>query len=129
MNRNKLLWTAFGLALLSGLYYHKEYITDLFGRKDIQIYHGVGLRELPLRRWLPDNSKVNPVVFGFNRSYRLTSVKVVPVSDAETNKYAHPIWELVSESNSIPVKNIFYGLPIPGMHPAVKGALPDALEA
>ena len=40
----------------------------------------------------------------------------------------HPIWELVSDSNSVPIAEYSYGLPIRGMHPAVKGATPDPLE-
>jgi hypothetical protein len=72
---------------------------------------------------------VNPVVFGFDGGkLKLTSIKVVPVSAIETNKYPEPIWHLVSESNSVPVKDFMYGMRIAGMHPAVQGATPDALE-
>jgi hypothetical protein len=68
------------------------------------------------------------VVFAFDRRLKLTSLKVIPVSDIETNKYPHPIWHLVSDSNSVPIAEYMYGLPIKGMRPDVKGATPDPLE-
>ena len=75
-----------------------------------------------------DNPAINPIVFGFDRTLKLTSLKVIPVSDIETNKYPHPIWHLVSDSNSVPTKELFYGAPIKGMRPAVRGAAADPLE-
>jgi hypothetical protein len=80
----------------------------------------------PARRG--QKATVSPVVFLFNRQLQLTSVKVVPLSDIETNKYPHAIWALTSDSNSIPVKSIIYGSNIRGMRPAVKGAAPEALQ-
>ncbi len=69
----------------------------------------------------------NTIAFLFDREVKLTSVKVVLVSELETNKYAHPVWDLVSESNSLPVKNFIYGANIRGMRPSVKGATADPL--
>ena len=71
---------------------------------------------------------VQPLFFSFDRKLKLTSLKVISVQEIETNKYPHAIWDLVSESNSVPVKDLFYGMPIGGMRPAVKGATPDPLE-
>ena len=68
------------------------------------------------------------MAFFFTAKYKLTSVKVVPLDALKTNKYAHPIWHLISDSNSVPVKSIIYGVPIRGMKPDVKGARPAALE-
>ena len=70
----------------------------------------------------------NEVIFLSNKSLQLKSVKVVLVSDAETNKYPHAIWDLISDSNSIPVKEFIYGVPIGGMRLAVKGVGADPLE-
>ena len=56
------------------------------------------------------------------------SLKVIPLSDIQTNKYPHPIWQLVSDSNSVPVKDLVYGMRIQGMRPAVQGASADPLE-
>ena len=58
----------------------------------------------------------------------MTCVKVIPLSEIQTNKYPHPIWHLVSDSNSVPTKDFSYGASIAGMHPAVREALPDPLE-
>ena len=76
----------------------------------------------------PDDSPVNPVMFGFDRKLKLTSVQVFVLSMIETNKYALPIWHLVSESNSVPTKDLTYGAPIKGMHPKVPNATPDQLQ-
>ena len=45
----------------------------------------------------------------------------------EPNKFPHPIWHLVSTSNSVPTTDFTYGTPIEGMRPAVAGATPDPL--
>src|SRR4051812_24909679 len=62
--------------------------------------------------WMVDNNNeptVDTTVFALGNEYKLTSVKVVPLSDAETNKYPHPIWEIISESNSVPTSTFAYG--------------------
>lgn len=102
---------------------------DWFARDNIQIYD----RSRPVRggmlgRKRVENSAVNPVVFGFNKKLPLKSVKVVSVSEIETNKFPHPVWYLISESNSVPTKDFLYGMNIQGMHPAVKETTADPLE-
>ncbi len=102
---------------------------DWFAKDNIQIYHrsrpaGLGL----FRRKRPEAAAVNPLVFGFDRKLKLTSIQVIPLSELQTNKYAHPIWHLVSDSNSVPTKAFAYGMPIRGMRPAIKEATPDPLE-
>ena len=127
MTRKKLLLIAVGLVLLGGIYYYLY--RDWFASEDIQIFHRLSSRQSFFRRGRPtDTSRASPIFFGFNKKFALTSVKVVPVSDIATNKYPHPIWELVSDSNSIPTKGFSYGMPIPGMRPSVPGARPDPLE-
>jgi len=122
------VWMLMGLAVLLGgvsLYLNK----DWFGSAPIHIYdRSRPARGFLARRGRADNSAINTLVFGFNRPLRLTSVKVVPLSDVATNKYPHPIWELVSESNSVPTTSFGYGFFIRGMHPKVKGAQADPLE-
>ncbi len=71
---------------------------------------------------------VDPVSFSFDGLYRLTSVKVVPLTQYQTNKYATPIWHLVSPSNSAPIPGFLYGSPIRGMVPAVTNSHPAGLE-
>jgi hypothetical protein len=124
------VWLLLGLAVVLGglsLYLNK----DWFATDHIQIYH----RSRPIRgrffrrrRGAPDDSLVNPIVFGFDRKLKLTDLKVIPLSDLATNKYPQPIWHLVSDSNSAPVKAFMYGSRISGMHPAIKGAQPEPLE-
>ena len=107
------------------------YFIDWFVLENIQIVH-IFWSYMPL--WWgrgcisDDNLLANTVSFGFNLKYRLTKIKVIPVSDLATNKYAHPIWHLVSESNSVPTKAFVYGMNIQGMHPKVPGARPDPLQ-
>jgi hypothetical protein len=101
---------------------------DWFASETIQVSH----RSIPPRRWLKRSSatksSANPVVFLVNRKVKLTSVKVVLASDIQTNKYAHAIWNLVSDSNSVPVREFVYGSSVHGMRLAVKGVPADPLE-
>ncbi len=119
-------WLLLSLAVVFGglsIYLNK----DWFAKDSIQIYH----RSRParvLRKAAGDESRIKPIIFGFDRELKITCIKVIPLSDIQTNKYPHPIWHLVSESNSVPTKDFTYGSSIGGMHPAVEGALPDLLE-
>jgi len=126
---SKKNWMLLALVLVLGgfsLYLNK----DWFAGEDIQIFH----RSRPMRGGSPrrrgdaPDAAINPITFGIDRKLKLTSLKVIPVSAMETNKYAQPIWHLVSESNSPAIKEFSYGAPIAGMHPAIKGATPDPLE-
>ena len=105
---------------------------DWFAGDNIHIYHrSLPQRTILFKRKRPapvDDSLVNPVMFGFDRKLKLTSVQVFVLSAIETNKYALPIWQLVSESNSVPTKDLTYGAPVKGMHPKVPGATPDQLQ-
>ena len=123
-------WILIALAVLLGgfaLYLNQ----DWFVKDDIHIYH----RSRPARMNFfrrgkrPDfQQAVNPVFFGFDRQLKLTSLKVIPLYEIETNKYPQPIWHLVSDSNSVPTKELVYGMYIRGMRPSVKGATPDPLQ-
>jgi hypothetical protein len=122
------LWMLIALAVVLGgvsLYLN----TDWFAKDNIQITHrSRPARASFFRRKRIDDARVNPIFFVFDRKLKLTSLKVVPLSDIQTNKYPHPIWDLVSDSNSVPTKDLVYGMDIKGMRPAVKGATPDPLE-
>jgi hypothetical protein len=127
MTGKKLWLIAGGVVLLGGIYYYLY--SDWFTRESIQMYHRIGERGALMRRGRSGGAGPgNVVFFGFDHKHKLTSVKVVPLADLKTNKYPHAIWELVSDSNSIPLKGFAYGMPIPGMRPTVKGARPDPLE-
>jgi len=122
-------WLLAALAVLLGglsLYFNK----DWFAKDDIQIFH----RSRParfgsIRRGKrPNTANVDPIFFSIDRKLKLTALKVIPVHEIETNKYPHPIWHLVSDSNSVPITDLVYGMRIPGMRPSVKGATADPLE-
>ena len=115
-------WMLIVLAVvLGGFSYYLN--RDRFVGDKIQIQH----RSRPARRG-EGRSAVEPIFFAFDRSLKLTSLKVIPVQEIETNKYPHPIWHLFSDSNSVPTEDLTYGIPIGGMRPAVKGATSDSLE-
>jgi hypothetical protein len=118
------------VALLGGISLYLN--RDWFAKDTIQIYHrSRPARASLVRRKRTDptaNPAVNPIIFGFSAKLKLTDVKVIPVSDIQTNKYPHPIWHLISDSNSVPTKDFSYGDSIRGMRPAIKGAIPDPLE-
>ncbi len=120
-------WVLAGLVLLLGgisLYLNR----DWFGREEIHIIHRSSPRPLPPGRSQPAPSPSSPVLFGFNQKLRLVELKVFPLHEAETNKYAHAIWHLVSDSNSVPVKSFTYGSRVPGMRPAAKGTQAEPLQ-
>lgn len=124
MSKAKIILIVVSIIALGGISLYLN--RDLFASETIQISHRVS-------PWLksPRTKRANdlgvPVTFTLNGYYRLTKLKVVLASEIETNKYAHPIWELTTQSNSIPTSGFAYGSGIRGMHPAVKGARPDPL--
>jgi hypothetical protein len=120
MSRKQLLLIALAV-VLGGLSLYLN--LDRFGKESIQIRH----RSRPAR---PEDgrSAVEPLFFAFDRSLKLTSLQVIPMREVATNKYPHPIWHLISDSNSVPTEDFTYGIPIEGMRPAVQGATPDPLE-
>ncbi len=96
---------------------------DWFVRDEVQIHH----RSRPAHAGA-DHSAVEPLFFAFDRNLNLTSLKVIPVHEIETNEYPHPIWHLISDSNSAPTEAFAYGSSIEGMRPAVQGATPEPLQ-
>jgi hypothetical protein len=122
-------WLLLALAVMFGglsIYLNK----DWFARDTIQIYHRSrpARAVLPRRKPVANDPHINPIIFGFDRALKLTCIKVIPLSEIQTNKYPQPIWHLISESNSVPTKDFSYGASIKGMHPSVQGAEPDLLE-
>ena len=102
------------------------YFTDWFNKETIQIIPQIRPGR-PSAIPHPGAPAVSPVSFAFDGKYCLTSVKVVAADDFATNKYANPLWYLISDSNSVPTKAIVYGFPIKGMKPAIAKARPEPL--
>ena len=99
---------------------------DWFATDNIQVYH----RCRPARFVLggpPGSPNSESLMFGFDRRLKLTSIKIVPLEALKTNTYAHAVWELVSDSNSVPIKDFTYGMRIRGLRPS-QGLTPEPLE-
>lgn len=121
----KNLLVILAVLLLGGLSLYLN--RDRFRSESIQI----GERWMDPRPGMVPRGQKAPakvLLFLLDRKVELTSVKVIPLADVLTNKYPHPIWELTTSSNSVPVKEIVYGRPIRGMQPKVKGAVADPLQ-
>lgn len=100
---------------------------DRFRAPPISIGHRF-LEPRDVRRRRAQASEVDPIIFLLNRQVQLTSVKVVPVSALSTNRHPPAVWELISDSNSVPVKDFMYGVNIRGMRLAAKGAAAGPLQ-
>jgi hypothetical protein len=87
--------------------------------------HGGG--QAQLLEIVDDPGGVAPLMFELDRTAKLTSIKVVPLTAFLTNKYTRPVWHLVSESNSAPTRGFLYGMAVPGMCPAVAGTTAEPL--
>lgn len=115
--------------LIAGLIYFNLY-KDSIGSNAIQIFHRVAATRTRSRsRSRQPEAPSATVLFGFNKKLGLTEIKVVPLSDLQTNKYPHPVWHLISDSNSIPVKAFTYGERISGMRPSTEGIQAEPLES
>ena len=77
---------------------------------------------------IADNERFGLVVFTLGQQYELKSLKVVSVSALSSNKYALPVWELKSDTHSMPIKLFSYGQRIQGMKPAVENTRPIPLD-
>ena len=80
------------------------------------------------RRLDPNNQRPDSVTFSLHRRYRLTSVQVVSVEEASTNKYPRRYWDLVCATGTPPVDAISYGIPIRGMTSSVPGVAAEPLQ-
>lgn len=128
MNKKLVAQIALILGLMGVVIYLSK---DWFAPRDIQVMTTVRLNRASERAQerLGPAIKNQPfsLVFALNQRCELTSVAVVNAAEQATNKYAHPLWQLVAESNSPPVKSFTYGMPIRGMKPPVKGATAGVL--
>lgn len=127
MPRTKTIMVVFTILGLAGLSVYLN--RDWFADKPIQISYRVSpwLKDLRRSRARAATDLGAPVVFSLDPHLRLVDLKVVIAADIETNKYAHPLWEMVSQTNSVLTGSIAYGERIRGMLPKVKGAMPDPL--
>jgi anti-sigma-K factor RskA len=99
------------------------FFTDWFQPQTVRIFHTS--RNLRPRR--AQGAGMTSLIFGLNAQFKLTEIKVVPLAAYQTNQNTLPLWHLVSNSNSVPVKMFFYGQSIRGLKPAVPGTRPQPL--
>jgi hypothetical protein len=123
MTRKEITLICIALILGSSYAY---FFTDWINRPVIQIMPQN--RPLNFRPMGPAPSRVFPISFTLDGTYKLTAIKVIPVTALQTNKHPVPVWFLTTKSNSVPTKGFLYGLPIPGMRPVVTNARPQGLE-
>ena len=107
--------------VLAGIYVY--YFTDWINRPRIQII----AQTRPIQPRGPV-ALVYPVSFLLDGQYRLTSVKVVPLSRYETNKFVPPLWHLIAYTNTPPSQGFLYGQRLPGMKTSISNARPDRLQ-
>jgi hypothetical protein len=122
MTKKNIVVLTLTFLAVAGFYFYLY--RDSFHKPTIQIFHTFRPSRAAMFQRAPDTSESdldNSLDFGMARDYRLTSLKVISLDDLKTNKYPHPLWELTSTSNSVPLRAFAYGKHIRGMHPPVKG--------
>lgn len=110
MNNKTLALLAIA-ALLAGVYAY--YFTDWVKRPAIQI-----ISQIRPGSPSPANPAVCTVAFTLDGEYPLKSLKVSAVDPRNPKRVGLPIWHLISDSNSMPIQGLIYGLPIAGMKAA-----------
>lgn len=126
---NAKQWCLLGLVGVLGSLY-VCFFTDWFRSTPFRIEHTVRpLREAWRNGTRMDTSRNSAlsVTFALHQTCRLLSVEVVPLNEFLTNRFAHPLWQLVSKEGSDPVNSIAYGVTLPGMKPSVQGAEAEPL--
>jgi hypothetical protein len=108
-----------GLVLVLAAIY-AVFFTDWFRTKTILISH--------TSRSMRVGAATGRIIFGLGDYYSLTEIKVVPLAALQTNKFAQPVWHLVSDEGSDDVNHFVYGQKINGMDPAVAGTRAEPLQ-
>jgi hypothetical protein len=118
-----IIFSLFGVILLT------LYLALFSGCKEEPMQITSKLR--PVRRGTAVERGLTPlydVTFGFNKAYKLTSVKVVSSADLRTNKFPRALWHVVEDGRPASVKAISYGKPARGMKPVVPDLQAEPLE-
>jgi hypothetical protein len=110
--KNQSKFLIFFAVVLAAIYAYR--FTDWFAQKEIQIKY----------RTRPGE----PIMFYLDKEYQVTSLKVISLADAATNKYPHDLWHLVADGKPAPVTDFFYGGVVPGMKPKIAGLAPEPLQ-
>jgi hypothetical protein len=117
-------WLIFVVAAVLAVVY-VVYFTDWFKPKTIQIFHTYrNLRARPQRE-----GALPALIFGLNRPCQINEVKLVSLAEYQTNQNVLPLWHLVSDSNSVPIKTFYYGQNLRGLKPEVPGSRAQPLTS
>ncbi len=111
------------VALVLGTVY-ACFFTGWFQPQTIQIAHA----SRNLRSRLQPANAPPSLTFSLNQQFKLTEIKAVPLAEWQTNHSVLPVWHLVSDSRSEPVKIFAYGQSIRGMKPAIAGSGAQTLQ-
>jgi len=115
--------TSLVIVLLVLVSVYAIFFTDWFKPRVIKLFYSTRqLEHFRARADLPY------IWFDLEGSYRLTEVKVVSLDDFNKNPGASPVWHLISQSNSVPIKMFTYGEHIHGMRPKYQGDRPETLK-
>lgn len=108
------------LVALAAIYVY--FFTDLFNSPVVY----VSARPRVEKR---GNEERISVSFSFDRKCQLREVKVVPVAEFQTNKYARPVWHLISDTASPTLKGFVYNdSSIKKMKPAIPRMKAEPLQ-
>jgi hypothetical protein len=118
---NRTRFLIFAALILGAVYAYK--FTDWFEQKEIQIKY----RSLPDRN-AKKAMRADPITFYLDKEYKITSLKIISVDEAATNKYPHAYWHLVSESNSVSITDFVYGVIPAGLKPKIAGMTAEPLQ-
>jgi hypothetical protein len=122
MTKQNWFLVGIAVALLAA---YVVFFTDWFQPQTVKVFH----TSRNMRPKLTREGTMPNLVFGLNRQLKLTRIKLVPLAEFQTNSRVLPLWHLVSDSNSVPVKSFFYGQHIRGLKPFVPGARAQPLAA
>ena len=125
----KMQWILLAVfILLAGVYICA--FTHWGRRPAIQISHAAYRQPIGALGAQVKAANINTATVRFNlgHPYLLTEVKVVRLADWQTNKFTLPLWHLISDSNSVPIKRFYYGAGIRSMKPAVPRLRAQPLE-
>jgi hypothetical protein len=115
MSKNN--WLLIFVAIVLAVAY-AVFFTGWFQPQTVRIFH----TNRNLQPRTEQGAGAPNLLFGLNRQLKLTEIKVVPLAAYQTNQNTLPLWHLVSDSNSVPVKTFVYGQFIRGLKPSVSGS-------
>jgi hypothetical protein len=127
MTKNTIVLLA--VAVILGACY-VFFFTGWFDKDTIQIIstiRPVGRRTATAPR-AKGEAQTYDVSFSFNGKYQFTKVRVIAADDLRTNKFPTPLWDLMSDSQSVPTKYLVYGEQPKGMKPAIPRSRAQPLQ-